>query len=179
VFAPTSVTYDPIIRPHLQSERLLTRQILCVHHELERVDLGRYNCGFNPRPACPIFRRKFTSWSIARGIASSPATTTGIVHSLWKKHFGPEGDPLCLVVQSDSLGLNPTLRKSVIDRAFEENAESAAAEFGGMFKEPLSAFLSREIIERAVERGVSERQPLPGLAYQWRQRVRGERGQRS
>jgi hypothetical protein len=99
-------------------------------------------------------------------ITSSPATTTGIVHSLWKKHFGPDGDPLCLVVQSDSLGLNPTLRKSVIDRAFEENAESAAAEFGGMFKEPLSAFLSREIIERCVERGVSEHQPLPGLAYQ-------------
>jgi hypothetical protein len=98
-------------------------------------------------------------------LTSSPATTTGICHSLWQKHYGAEGDPLCLVVQSDSLGLNPTLRKSVIDRAYEMDAAAAAAEWGGEFREPLSAFLSRELVERCVERGISERQPLPGIAY--------------
>jgi len=98
-------------------------------------------------------------------LTSSPATTTGICHSLWQKHYGSEGDPLCLVVQSDTLGLNPTLRKSVIDRAYEVDAAAAAAEWGGEFREPLSAFLTRELVERCVERGISERQPLPGIVY--------------
>src|SRR5262245_5882450 len=46
---PGSVTDDPIIRPHLQSERLLAGQILCVRHERERVDWGGSNCVFNRR----------------------------------------------------------------------------------------------------------------------------------
>ena len=49
VFAPKSVTDNPVIWPHLQIERLLTGQILCVRHERERVDLGGSNCGFNRR----------------------------------------------------------------------------------------------------------------------------------
>jgi hypothetical protein len=98
-------------------------------------------------------------------LTSSPATTTGIVHSLWKKHFGATGDPLAVVVQSDSLGLNPTLKRSVVDKAFEEDAASAQREYGGEFAEPMTAFLTREIVMRCVEAGVTERAPLPGVSY--------------
>jgi hypothetical protein len=84
---------------------------------------------------------------------------------LWKKHFGPDGDPACIVVQSDSRGLNPSLRQSVVDKAFETDAEAAAAEFGGKFREPLSGYISAETIQRLVERGVHERPPLPGITY--------------
>ena len=98
-------------------------------------------------------------------ITSSPSTTAGIVHSLWKKHYGSAGDPSCIVVQSDSRGLNPSLRQSVVDKAFETDAEAAAAEFGGQFRQALSGYISRETIERLVDRGVHERQPLPGIAY--------------
>jgi hypothetical protein len=98
-------------------------------------------------------------------ITSSPATTTGIVHEIWAKHYGPTGDPGVLVVQSDSRGLNPTLRQSVIDRAFETDARVAQREFGGEFVESLSSYISREVLERLVERGVTERKPLPGVAY--------------
>jgi hypothetical protein len=98
-------------------------------------------------------------------LTSSPSTTTGICHSLWRKHYGAGGDAQCLVVQSDSLGLNPTLRKSVIDRAYEVDAAAAQAEWGGEFREPLSAFLDRATIMRCVEAGVSERAPLPGVSY--------------
>src|SRR6516162_10045345 len=45
---PRSVTGNPVIRPHLQNERFLTGQVLCVRLERERVDL-RFNCGFNRR----------------------------------------------------------------------------------------------------------------------------------
>jgi hypothetical protein len=94
-------------------------------------------------------------------LTSSPATTTGIVHTLWKKHFGPDGSSDCIVVQSDSRGLNPTLRQSVVDKALAEDAESAGAEYLGQFREPLSAFISREIVMRCVEVGRSERLVLP------------------
>jgi hypothetical protein len=99
-------------------------------------------------------------------ITSSPSTTQGIVHTLWKKHFGPDGSPDCIVVQSDSRGLNPTLRQSVVDKALADDAESASAEYLGQFREPLSAFISREIVMRCVEVGRSERLVLPGLEYQ-------------
>ena len=99
-------------------------------------------------------------------ITSSPATTTGIVHSIWKRHYGAAGDPLCLVVQSDSKGLNPTLRQSVIDKAFATDATAAQREYGGEFAEPLSAFLTLEMVMRCVERGVTERAALPGVEYQ-------------
>src|SRR5438309_1079039 len=35
--APSSIMERPIIWPHLQIERLLSRQILCVRHERQRV----------------------------------------------------------------------------------------------------------------------------------------------
>ena len=101
-------------------------------------------------------------------LTSSPATTVGVLHTLWKRHYGPNGSADCVVLQSDSRGMNPRLSQSVVDKAFEENAESASSEFGGMFKEPLSAFLSRQTIEACIETGITERAPLAGvgLIYQ-------------
>jgi len=99
-------------------------------------------------------------------MTSSPATTTGIVHSLWKKHYGPDGSPDCVVVQSDSRTMNPRIKQSTIDKAFADDATAAASEYGGAFREPLSAFMTREMVERCVERGVRERAPLSGLQYQ-------------
>jgi hypothetical protein len=99
-------------------------------------------------------------------LTSSPAATVGIVHSLWKKHYGPDGSPDCIVVQSDSKTMNPRLRQSVIDKAFADDAASASAEYGGEFREPLSAFLDMATLQRCIDRNVTERAPLPGVAYQ-------------
>ena len=98
-------------------------------------------------------------------LTSSPSTTTGVVHSLWKKYFGPDGPPDCVVVQSDSKMMNPRLRQSVIDKAFADDAVSASAEFGGAFREPLSGYIDRATLERLIERDVRERAPLPGITY--------------
>ena len=99
-------------------------------------------------------------------LVSSPATTTGIVHSIWKKHYGPDGSPDCVVAQSDSKTMNPRLRQSVLDKAFADDATAASREYAAQFSEPLSAFLTRELVERCVERGRSERAVLPGVEYQ-------------
>ena len=99
-------------------------------------------------------------------LTSSPLTTTGIGYTLWKKHYGPNGSPDVIVAQAATIETNPKFKQSVVDKAFEDDAESASAEFGGQFREPMSAYLSREIIERCVEKGVTERQPLPEIPYQ-------------
>jgi hypothetical protein len=98
-------------------------------------------------------------------ITSSPATTQGIVHTLWKKHYGPEGSGDVIVVQAGTRELNPKLRQSVVDKAFADDAAAASAEYGGQFREPLSAFLTREMVESLIEKGCHERRPQRGIEY--------------
>jgi len=61
--------------------------------------------------------------------------------------------------------LNPLLKESVVARAYQADPTAADAEYGGQFREPVTAYLSRELIERAVEPGITERPPLPGVQY--------------
>jgi hypothetical protein len=98
-------------------------------------------------------------------LTSSPSAMEGVVYRLWKRHHGAQGDPRCLVVQADSRTLNPSLRQDVVDRAYEEDAVAAEAEFGGQFRQPVTAYLDRAVVEKAVERGVTGRTRLPGVIY--------------
>jgi hypothetical protein len=101
---------------------------------------------------------------------------TGIVYHLWKRHYGPNGSPDCLVVQSATIETNPKFQQSAIDKAFEEDAESAQSEYGGQFREPMSQYLSRAVVEACVEKGVTERNGLPGINYQCRLDAAGGSG---
>lgn len=96
-------------------------------------------------------------------LTSSPATTEGIVHTIHKRHFGPDGDPKILVVQSDTATLNPSIRKGVIERAFADDPTSAAAEWGGEFRAPTAVYLERAIVERAVTPGIPSRVLAAGV----------------
>jgi hypothetical protein len=70
-----------------------------------------------------------------------------------------------MVVQADSKTLNPSLSQRVIDRAFEDDAVAAASEYGGAFRQPVTAFLPRLLVEKAVDPGVAERVVLPRTTY--------------
>lgn len=98
-------------------------------------------------------------------LTSSPAQMEGIVYRIHKRHYGPAGDPLTLVVQSDTLTLNPSLSARVVERAYEDDATAAAAEFGGEFRTPVTAYLARALVEKVVSSGVTERPALPGVQY--------------
>jgi hypothetical protein len=89
-------------------------------------------------------------------LISSPGTDQGVVYTIHKQHFGPQGDQLILVVQADSKSLNPRLDQARIDREFSLDAEGAQAEWGGQFRAPVSVFLSRILVERAVKPGQEE-----------------------
>src|ERR1700735_5163310 len=94
---------------------------------------------------------------------SSPHAKRGELYGTFKRHFGQAGDPLILVAKAPSREMNPTLPQRVIDRAIEADPEAASAEYGAEFRGDLEVFVSREIIEACVARGVTVRAPLaPG-----------------
>jgi hypothetical protein len=98
-------------------------------------------------------------------LTSSPAGAEGLVYQLYKRHFGAQGDARCIVAKGSSRDLNPSLRQSVVDRAYEEDPDSAAAEYGAEFREPQTAYITREIVERCIERGTGPRVRVRGVQY--------------
>jgi hypothetical protein len=96
---------------------------------------------------------------------SSPHARRGEMYSTHKRHYGAVGDPLILVAQGASRDFNPSLPQSVVDRAMERDPAVASAEYGGQFRADLEVFVSREIVEAAVDAGVHERAPIAGVQY--------------
>jgi hypothetical protein len=98
-------------------------------------------------------------------LTSSPAGAEGLAYALYKRHYGEQGDVRCIVAKGSSRELNPSLRASIIDRAYSDDAVAAAAEYGAEFREPVSSYLTREIIERCIDKGITSRVRLPGIQY--------------
>lgn len=99
-------------------------------------------------------------------VASSPYARKGELYNAHKKHYGEQGDASILVAQAESRLTNPSLSEAIVTRAYERDPASAAAEYGGLFRSDLEAFVSLEAIEACVARGVFERPPVPGISYE-------------
>jgi hypothetical protein len=61
-----------------------------------------------------------------------------------------------LFIQASSKLLNPSLDQGIIDAAYEDDAESARAEFGGEFRSDVDQFLPDALIDAAVIAGRTE-----------------------
>ncbi len=66
------------------------------------------------------------------------------------------------VVQGSTLTFNPTVPQSVIDKAFEEDEASAAAECGAQFRRDIVTFIPIEVVEACTVDGRVELAPVPG-----------------
>jgi hypothetical protein len=98
-------------------------------------------------------------------LISSPYARRGELWNLYRKHYGPDGDPAVLVVQGATRDFNPRLSQKVIDRAYERDPSAAAAEYGAQFRTDLESFVSREVVEAAVAHGRHELPPVLGTRY--------------
>jgi hypothetical protein len=98
-------------------------------------------------------------------VISSPYARRGAVYETHARHNGEKGDPRILVAQGASRDFNPSLPQKVVDRAMERGPAAASAEYGGLFRSDLETFLSRDLIDNAVDRGVMVRPPRPDLQY--------------
>lgn len=98
-------------------------------------------------------------------VISSPYARRGELFRTWRSDFGPDGDPLILVAGGASKTFNPTLPQREIDKAYERDAASAAAEYGGEFRTDVESLLVRETVEAAVDVGTVERPYQAGVHY--------------
>lgn len=96
---------------------------------------------------------------------TSPYAKRGEAYSAFSRDYGPKGDPLVLVAQGASRIFNPSLSQRVVDRAYARDPVSAAAEYGGLFRGDVQAFISREAVQAVVAVGVLERPRRPGVEY--------------
>lgn len=94
---------------------------------------------------------------------SSPYRKGGVLYNKFKRHFGQDGD--VLVIQAATRQLNPTIDQSIIDRAMAEDPAAARAEWMGKFRDDIAGWLLIEVIESAVDHGVTTRPPHPALTY--------------
>jgi hypothetical protein len=95
---------------------------------------------------------------------STPYRRAGLLWQKHRDHFGQDDDDV-LVVQGPSRVFNPTLDQRIVDEALKRDAAAARSEWLGDWRDDIAAFLSRELIEGAVDRGVMVRPPLPDVEY--------------
>jgi len=98
-------------------------------------------------------------------VISSPYAKRGAVYDTHRQHYGAQGDPLVLVTQGASRDFNPSLPQKVVDRALERDPQKAYAEYLGQFRDDISGWVSRELLEACIDRGVLARPPRAGVRY--------------
>ncbi len=98
-------------------------------------------------------------------LISSPYRTSGELYEIWKRHYGPEGDPAILVALGGSRVFNPKLSQKVIDRALERDPAKASADYLCQWRSDLESLLTREAIAAVTEPGFFERPPLDKVQY--------------
>jgi hypothetical protein len=95
---------------------------------------------------------------------SSAYRRAGLLWQKFKRHWGQQGN--VLVVKAPTLVLNPLIDRQLIEQELEDDPEAARAEWMSEFRDDLSDFVRREVVEAAVVPGLYERGPIPGLRYQ-------------
>jgi hypothetical protein len=103
------------------------------------------------------------SGSMIVGI-STPYRRSGLLWSKHKDFYGVDDDDV-LVVRGDSLTFNPTLDPKIVSDAMRRDPAAGRAEWGAQWRDDISAFLSRLLVEGAVDWGVFARPPQADQTY--------------
>jgi hypothetical protein len=96
--------------------------------------------------------------------ASSPYAQRGALYDAFKKHYGRDDAPV-LLWKADTLTMNPSVPKSVVDEAFERDAAAASAEYGAEFRTDLVTFIDPAVVARCTVPGRAELPPVAGITY--------------
>lgn len=100
--------------------------------------------------------------SILLGI-STPYSRTGVLWEQYKAYFGKEGGPLIWLASTRTM--NPTIDGYIIEKAIEEDPQSARAEWEAEWRDDIAAFMPQEIIEAVVIPGRFELPCIDGMRY--------------
>jgi hypothetical protein len=96
--------------------------------------------------------------------ASSPYAKKGALYEAYRRHYGIDGDDV-LVWQADTRSMNSLVSQALIDRHMREDMPRAMSEYGAQFRDDIAAFVSREVVEACVLRGMFEVPPTSRESY--------------
>jgi hypothetical protein len=96
--------------------------------------------------------------------ASSPYSKRGELYNNYRRYYGQENAPV-LVWKAPTRVMNPTVPEKVIDDAIERDPDSAQSEYLAEFRDDISSFISREVVEALVQPGRYELSPRDDLIY--------------
>jgi hypothetical protein len=98
-------------------------------------------------------------------LISTPYARKGELWELYRKHYGPEGDPLILVAQGTTRDFNPKISQRTVDRALERDPAMNRAEYLAEWRTDIEAFITPEVINQCVIPGRRELSPATGNSY--------------
>lgn len=96
--------------------------------------------------------------------ASSPYRKAGVLYSTFKRHYGKD-DARVMVWRGATEVMNPGIDPEIIAEAYQDDPESAAAEYGAEFRADIADFVSRELVDACVVSGRTELLPASGINY--------------
>jgi hypothetical protein len=95
---------------------------------------------------------------------STPWSQSGFFAEMIRKHHGKNStDALALI--GSTLDFNPSYDRRIINAAYEDDPIAAASEYGGQFRQDVSAFITREVLEACTASGVHELPPADSISY--------------
>jgi hypothetical protein len=90
--------------------------------------------------------------------ASSPYARRGALWEASDRYYGRDEAPV-LVWRAPTRAMNPTVPQADIDREFEKDPASAAAEYGAQFRTDVESFIGIEAVRACIAPSVHERAP--------------------
>ena len=94
---------------------------------------------------------------------SSPYARRGVLWDRYDRHWGK--NDAVQIYRAATRMLNPTLPQSIVDEAMQKDPQAAGAEWFALFRQDRDTYVSREIVNQCVTRGVTERAPQSTLRY--------------
>jgi hypothetical protein len=97
-------------------------------------------------------------------LISTAHKRSGLLYQKWKDYYGKNDDSV-LVVRGTTLQFNPTFDAKVIERQLASDPQLYGAEYLSQWRDDLATFISRDLLEAAVDIGVIVRPPVDGVKY--------------
>jgi hypothetical protein len=97
-------------------------------------------------------------------LASSPYRKRGVLWSTYSRHYGRD-DARVLVWKATTLEMNPSLDPAIVAEAMEDDPDAALAEYGAEFRNDLSDFVPRAVVEGCTVTGLFEIPPMTSARY--------------
>jgi hypothetical protein len=97
-------------------------------------------------------------------LISSAHKRSGLLYQRFKDYYGRDDDDV-LVVRGGTRAFNPTFDQGEIDKALASDPALYGAEYLSEWRDDLSAFIDRALIEAATDTGVVVRPPQPDVRY--------------